>query len=180
MRPVIRPAEAADMAAVAEIYAEAVARGTATFELSPPDVAEMTRRFTALREGGFPWLVATADDSGRCLGYAYAAPYRPRPAYALTLEDSVYVAADARERGVGRALLAALLAAAEAGGFRQMVAVIGDSANAGSVALHGALGFRLVGTLEAVGRKHGRWLDTVLMQRPLGPGATTPPAAEPR
>ncbi|HVV92157.1 MAG TPA: GNAT family N-acetyltransferase [Hyphomicrobiales bacterium] len=174
----IRPAAAADLAAIAAIYGEAVATGTASFELVPPGRAEMTRRFETLRAGGFPYLVA-ADEAGRVLGYAYAGPYRPRAAYGLTVEDAVYVAADARRLGVGRALLAALVEAATAAGFRQMIAVIGDSANAGSVGVHAAAGFRMVGTFEAVGRKHGRWLDTVLMQRSLGDGDTAPPEREP-
>jgi phosphinothricin acetyltransferase len=174
----IRPATEADLAAITAIYGEAVETGTASFELTPPSRAEMTRRFETLRAGGFPYLVATGD-AGRVLGYAYAGPYRARAAYRLTVEDAVYVAAGARRQGIGRALLAALVEAAAAAGFRQMIAVIGDSANAGSVGSHAAAGFRLVGTLAAVGRKHGRWLDTVLMQRSLGPGAATPPEQEP-
>jgi phosphinothricin acetyltransferase len=174
----VRPAAAADLAAITAIYAEAVATGTASFELTPPSLAEMRRRFAALNAGGFPYLVAV-DGGGRLLGYAYASSHRPRAAYGLTVEDAVYVAADARRRGVGRALLAALIEAAEATGFRQMVAVIGDSDNAGSIGVHEAAGFRLVGTLEGVGRKHGRWLDTVLMQRTLGAGTAIPPPQEP-
>jgi phosphinothricin acetyltransferase len=174
----IRAAREDDLSTITAIYREEVLHGTATFELAPPDRAEMARRRAALAAGGFPFLIAEGE-GGRCLGYAYAAPYRPRPAYDLAVEDSVYVAAEARRRGVGRALLAALVAAATAAGFRQMIAVIGDSANTGSIALHGALGFRMVGTLMAVGRKHGRWVDTVLMQRELGAGDATPPAREP-
>jgi phosphinothricin acetyltransferase len=128
---------------------------------------------------GFPISVAIESAGGACLGYAYAAPYRLRAAYAPTVEDSVYVAPAVQRRGVGRRLLGALIAEAAAADFRQMIAVIGDTANAGSVALHRALGFRLVGTLKSVGRKHGRWLDTVLMQRPLGPGDTAAPGREP-
>jgi phosphinothricin acetyltransferase len=174
----VRPAAAADLAAITAIYAEAVATGTASFEIVPPTLAEMTRRFDAVTAAGFPFLAGTAED-GRVLGYAYASSHRPRAAYGLTVEDAVYVAADARRRGVGRALLAALIEAAEATGFRQMVAVIGDSDNAGSIGVHEAAGFRRVGTLEGVGRKHGRWLDTVLMQRTLGAGVATPPPQEP-
>jgi L-amino acid N-acyltransferase YncA len=170
---VIRPAAAADVGAIAVIYAHAVRFGTASFELEPPDAAEMARRQRTIVEAGYPYLVAHAD--GAVLGYAYAGPYRARPAYRWSVENSVYVAADAQRRGVGRALLDALIAEAERRGFRQMIAVIGDSAQVASIALHRAAGFRLVGTLEAVGFKHGRWLDTVLMQRPLGPGASTEP-----
>ena len=170
----IRPAAAADVAAIAGIYAHAVRFGTASFELEPPDEAEMARRHRAIVEAGYPYLVAQAD--GAVLGYAYAGPYRARPAYRWSVENSVYVAAEALRRGIGRALLDALIAEAERRDFRQMIAVIGDSAQTPSIALHRAAGFRLIGTLEAVGFKHGRWLDTVLMQRPLGPGATADPA----
>jgi L-amino acid N-acyltransferase YncA len=169
----IRPAAAADVAAIARIYAHAVRFGTASFELEPPDETEMARRQRAIVEAGYPYLVAQAD--GAVLGYAYVGPYRARPAYRWSVENSVYVAAEALRRGVGRALLDALVAEAERRGFRQMIAVIGDSAQTASIALHRAAGFRLIGTLEAVGFKHGRWLDTVLMQRPLGSGATTEP-----
>jgi len=169
----IRPAAAADVAAIAGIYAHAVRCGTASFELEPPDEAEMARRWRAIVEAGYPYLVAQAD--GAVLGYAYAGPYRARPAYRWSVENSVYVAAEALRRGIGRALLDALIAEAERRGFRQMIAVIGDSAQTPSIALHRAAGFRLIGTLEAVGFKHGRWLDTVLMQRALGPGASAGP-----
>jgi phosphinothricin acetyltransferase len=156
------------MAAITGIYAEAVRHGTASFEIDPPDSDEMLRRCRALASGGFPYLVA--EGAGAVVGFAYAGPYRMRPAYRWTVEDSVYVAAPAQRRGVGRALLAALIAESEVKGFRQMIAVIGDSAQAPSMALHRAAGFRSVGTLESVGFKFGRWLDSVLMQRPLGPG----------
>jgi L-amino acid N-acyltransferase YncA len=169
----IRPAAADDVAAIARIYAHAVRFGTASFELDPPDETEMAQRQRAILEAGYPYLVAQAD--GAVLGYAYAGPYRARPAYRWSVENSVYVAAEAMRRGIGGALLDALIAEAERRGFRQMIAVIGDSAQTPSIALHRAAGFRLIGTLEAVGFKHGRWLDTVLMQRPLGPGATTQP-----
>lgn len=164
----IRPATPADVAAVTRIYAHAVEHGTATFELSPPDEAEMDRRMTVLREGGFPYLVA--DLGGIVVGYAYAGPYRPRPAYRYTVEDSVYIDPAMHRRGVGRVLLDRLLAEAEQGGFRQMIAVIGDSAQVGSIELHRAAGFKTVGTLENVGYKFERWLDTVVMQRPIGAG----------
>jgi phosphinothricin acetyltransferase len=165
---VIRPATPSDIPAVTAIYAHAVLHGTASFEIDPPGLAEMERRYGTLVDGGFPYLAAEAG--GSLLGYAYAGPYRPRPAYRFTLEDSVYVAPDAQRRGTGRLLLAALVEAATLRGFRQMVAVIGDTAQTPSIALHAALGFRMVGTLVSVGFKHGRWLDTVLMQRALGPG----------
>jgi L-amino acid N-acyltransferase YncA len=170
----IRPAGSADIAAITRIYAEAVTHGTASFELEPPAEAEMTRRMFALIDNGFPYLAA--ESGGRLAGYAYAGPYRARPAYRLTVEDSVYVAPDTQRRGVGRALLAALIEASEACGHRQMIAVIGDSTlQAASIGLHEALGFRHVGILQDVGFKHGRWLDSVLMQRALGKGGTTAP-----
>ncbi|MCT8972300.1 GNAT family N-acetyltransferase [Microbaculum marinisediminis] len=169
----IRPATPDDSAAIAAIYADAVQSGTASFELTPPDATAMGQRLAALLDGGFPYLVA--QSGGTIVGYAYAGAYRPRPAYRFTVEDSVYVARPAHGRGVGRALLAALIAEAEACGFRQMIAVIGDEASAGSIALHKAMGFDLVGTFKAVGWKFGRWRATVLMQRALGPGDTEPP-----
>ncbi len=170
----LRPARPSDLPAITAIYAEAVEQGTASFEMEPPDLEEMRRRHAALVAGGHPYLVAVSEE-GDVLGYAYAGPYRPRPAYRWTVEDSIYLAASARGLGLGRALLSAVIAAATAAGFRQMVAVIGDSGNAASIALHRAAGFHPVGTLQAVGWKHGRWLDSVLMQRPLGTGAEAPP-----
>jgi L-amino acid N-acyltransferase YncA len=169
----VRPAQPRDLAVITAIYDEAVRHGTASFELDPPDQAEMTRRYESLRAGGYPYLVAELDRA--IVGYAYAGPYRARPAYRWSAEDSVYVAPQAHRRGIGRALLARLLAETEAAGFRQMLAVIGDSANTGSIELHRDAGFRLVGTFENVGFKFGRWLDTVLMQRQLGRGATIGP-----
>src|SRR5712671_5982967 len=169
----IRPATPADIPAITRIYAHAVRHGTASFELEPPDEAEMTRRQRALIEGGYPYLVAEID--GIVAGYAYAGPYRARPAYRWSVEDSIYVAPRLHRRGVGAALLGRLIADAEQSGFRQMIAVIGDSSQAPSIALHRAAGFRTVGTIENVGFKFGRWLDSVLMQRALGPGATKPP-----
>jgi L-amino acid N-acyltransferase YncA len=169
----IRPAEDADIGAITRIYAHAVRFGTASFELEPPDETEMARRRQVIVEAGYPYLVAQAD--GAVLGYAYAGAYRARPGYRFSVENSIYVAPEAQRRGIGRALLDGLIAEVERRGFRQMIAVIGDSAQVASIALHRAAGFRLIGTLEAVGFKHGRWLDTVLMQRPLGPGATAPP-----
>lgn len=169
----IRPASAGDMAAVTAIYAHAVQIGTATFEIEPPDEAEMMRRFREVTEGGCPYLVA--ERGGAILGFAYAGLYRTRAAYRFTLEDSIYVAPEFLRRGIGRALIMRLLDAAAAAGFRQMVAVIGDSTQFASIALHRAAGFHPVGTFTAVGYKFGRWLDTVLMQRALGAGADTPP-----
>ena len=168
----IRPAASGDLAAITAIYEEAVRYGTASFEIEPPDEREMTRRFEALRAGAYPYLVAEQD--GAILGYAYAGPYRARPAYHWSVEDSIYIAPPAQRRGIGRLLLDRLIGEAEAGGFRQMIAVIGDSANAGSIELHRIAGFRMVGTFDNVGFKFGRWLDSVLMQRPLGKGATEP------
>lgn len=170
----VRSAERGDIAAIAEIYADAVLNGTATFELVPPAAPEMERRFERLRAGGFPWLVA--EVAGGIAGYAYAGPYRDRPAYRWTVEDSIYLAPPWRGQGVGRLLLDALVAEAAARGFRQMVAVIGDEASTGSIALHGAAGFARVGVMPAVGWKHGGWRATVIMQRALGPGdAGAPP-----
>jgi L-amino acid N-acyltransferase YncA len=168
MTPGIRPSRPGDLAALCAIYAHHVRHGLATFEEAPPDVAELGRRRAELLARGLPHLVAELD--GVVVGYAYAGPYRPRPAYRHTVEDSVYIAPGHLGRGAGRALLAQLIAACAAAGYRQMVAVIGDSANAPSIGLHAALGFRQVGVLRSVGFKLGRWVDTVLMQRPLGPG----------
>jgi len=174
MTVAIRPVKSSDIAAITRIYAHAVEFGTTSFELAPPDEAEMTRRMNDLVGKDFPYLAAEMD--GAFAGYAYAGLYRPRPAYRFTLEDSVYVAPDMHRRGVGRALLSALIEAAEARGFRQMIAVIGDSPNqAGSIGLHKAIGFHHAGILENVGFKLGGWRDTLLMQRALGPGATTDP-----
>jgi L-amino acid N-acyltransferase YncA len=170
---VIRPPEPRDLAAVTRIYDHAVRHGTASFEIEPPNEGEMARRYEALRTGGYPYLVAELD--GRIVGFAYAGPYRARPAYRWSVEDSIYIASGSERRGIGRALLQQLIADAESGGFRQMIAVIGDSANVASIELHRAAGFRLVGTFDNVGFKFGRWLDSVLMQRPLGSGATAPP-----
>ena len=170
----IRPVRPADIAAITRIYVHAVQHGTASFELDPPDANEMARRLDALNVGGFPYLVAEVENE--ILGYAYAGPYRARPAYRFTVEDSVYIAPDAQRQGLGRALLDRLIVESEERGYRQMIAVIGDSAQHASIALHAALGFRMIGTFEAVGWKFGRWLDTVLMQRPLGQGAASEPS----
>ena len=170
----IRPATEADLPFVTDIYEHAVRFGTATFELIPPDLAEMTRRFRALAEGGFPYFVATLD--GRVVGYAYAGAYRPRPAYRFTVENSVYLQPAIHRRGIGMQLLLRLIIESEARGYRQMIAVIGDSANAGSIGVHTRCGFEMIGTHPNVGFKFGRWLDTVMMQRALGDGGTTLPA----
>jgi phosphinothricin acetyltransferase len=170
----IRPAAEADLPAITAIYDHAVRTGTATFELIPPDLAEMTRRFGALRDGGFPYLAAELD--GAVVGYAYAGPYRPRPAYRFTVENSIYLAPASHRRGIGIQLLQRLIAECEARGYRQMIAVIGDSANAGSIGVHTRAGFQMIGTHPSVGLKFGRWLDTVMMQLALGEGDTTIPS----
>jgi L-amino acid N-acyltransferase YncA len=171
----VRDSAEDDVEVIRTIYAHHVLHGLASFEETPPPLAEMAARRAAVRDLGLPHLVAEAE--GRILGYSYASAYRPRPAYRFTVEDSVYVAAGAAGRGIGTALLAALIARCEAGCWRQMMAVIGDSGNAASIALHRRLGFRVAGSLTSVGFKFGRWVDSVLMQRPLGPGDTSPPRA---
>lgn len=170
----MREAAPRDVSRIAAIYAHHVLHGLASFETEPPDEAEIARRLGEVRARGLPYLVAEAD--GRVVGYAYAAPYRTRPAYRYTVEDSVYVDRQSAGRGIGRRLLERLVADATACGCRQMIAVIGDSANRASIALHEACGFARVGLLPAVGFKLGRWVDSVLMQRALGPGDRTPPA----
>jgi len=168
----IRPTTPADIPAITAIYAHAVLTGTATFELEPPTEAEMLRRYDKLRGGGFPYIVAEID--GAVAGYAYAGPFRERPAYRYTVEDSIYIAPDMQKRGVGKALMAELIKLSEQAGFRQMLAVIGDSAQAGSIALHTSCGFQPAGVFKSVGYKFGRWLDTVQMQLPLGKGDSEP------
>ncbi len=171
--PQLRDARESDLIAIHAIYAHHVLHGTASFELDPPDVDEIARRYADVRRNGFPYLVAEAD--GVVLGYAYANFYRPRPAYRFTLEDSIYIAPSAMGRGVGRALLPALADSCEAIGCRQLLAVIGDSANVASIGLHAACGFRFSGVIRSSGWKFGRWLDTVLMQRALGDGDRSAP-----
>jgi L-amino acid N-acyltransferase YncA len=171
--PEIRPATEADLPAITKIYEHAVLHGTATFELTPPDLAEITRRFRALIDGGFPYFVGVLD--GRVGGYAYAGPYRPRPAYRFTVENSIYLDPAIHRRGVGLVLLRRLIEECETRGYRQMIAVIGDSANAGSIGVHTRCGFEMIGTHPDVGLKFGRWLDTVMMQLPLGEAAKTVP-----
>lgn len=168
----IRPCEEGDIAAITEIYRDAVLYGSASFEIEPPSADTMTERRASLLAGGFPYIVAEAD--GVVMGYAYAGPHRARPAYGATVEDSIYVDPNSKGLGIGKALLLALIEEATARGFRQMVAVVGDSENTASVGVHRAAGFDMVGTLKSVGWKHGRWLDIVLMQRPLGEANTTP------
>jgi phosphinothricin acetyltransferase len=170
---VLRDAQPDDIPAITSIYAHAVVHGTATFELEPPDATEMARRYRALVDASFPYLVAEID--GRVVGYAYAGQYRPRIGYRWTVEDSIYIASDLHRRGVGRALLTRLIGEAETRGFRQMIAVIGDATQTASIALHEALGFRHIGMLHAVAFKHEGWRDSILMQRALGAGATTTP-----
>lgn len=168
----VREADDKDFDAIQAIYAYAVLHGLATFEEVPPTVDELLRRRADILKLGLPYL--TAEIAGRVVGYSYAGSFRTRTAYRYTVEDTVYVAQEMHGRGVGRALLRALIARCETGPWRQMIAVIGDSGNAASIALHRGLGFRHAGTLEATGFKFGRWIDTVLMLRALGPGSTTP------
>jgi len=169
----IRDVADGDMPAIQEIYAHHVLHGLASWEETPPDVAEMTRRRDAIIKDGFPYHVAVLD--GTVVGYTYASKYRPRPAYRNTVENSVYVAEEARGGGGGAKLLDDLIAECTARGFRRMVAIIGDSANAPSIRLHEKAGFEMVGIIPACGYKADQWLDQVIMQRALGPGDTTPP-----
>lgn len=169
----IRPSSLADLPAITAIYTWNVENGTGTFELDAPDVAEMTRRRDDVLAKGLPWLVA--ERGGTVLGYAYANHFRPRRAYRFCLEDSIYLANEARGQGVGRMLLAELLARCEAAGARQMLAVIGDSANAGSIGVHRALGFEHVGVMKSAGWKFDGWRDVVIMQKALGSGDVDAP-----
>jgi phosphinothricin acetyltransferase len=170
---IIRPASAGDSDALASIYGWHAVNGTGTFEEAAPSPAEMETRRAAVTAHCLPYLVAA--DRDRILGFAYAAPFRPRSAYRFTVEDSVYVAPEQQGRGVGKALLSEVLRACAELGMRQVVAVIGDSANAASIALHGAVGFTPAGTGRSLGFKHGRWLDVVWMQKALNGGAAEPP-----
>jgi L-amino acid N-acyltransferase YncA len=170
----IRPSTQADLPAIARIYGHAVQHGTGTFELDVPDEATMAQRRADVLDKGLPWLVA--ERQGQVLGYAYANHFRPRRAYRFCLEDSIYLDEAARGQGVGRLLLAELLAQCEARGARQMLAVIGDSANAGSIGVHRACGFEDAGLFKAAGWKLGRWLDVVLMQKSLGEGDRSAPS----
>jgi len=169
----IRDATPDDIAGIQAVYAHHVLQGLGTFETTPPGVEEMQRRHAQVTADGFPYLVA--EDAGRILGFAYANHFRTRTAYRNTVEDSIYVAADAMGRGVGTGLLSALVERCAALGLRQMLAVIGDSGNAGSIGVHRRCGFEHTGVLKAVGRKFDRWVDVVIMQRALGPGSDSPP-----
>lgn len=173
----LRPSRIDDLGAIAALYAWHAEHGTGTFELEGPDLPEMTRRRDDVLAKGLPWLVAERD--GELLGYAYANHFRPRRAYRFALEDSVYVAPSAQRQGVGRLLLAELIARCEAAGGRQMFAVIGDNANAASIGVHRALGFTDVGVMRAAGWKFNRWLDVVILQRSLGLGEAAPPVEAP-
>ncbi|HZS84730.1 MAG TPA: GNAT family N-acetyltransferase [Stellaceae bacterium] len=174
MGRIIRDSAEEDLPAIEVIYAHHVRHGFASFEEVPPSLAELRRRRGEVLQRGLPHLVAV--EAGAVIGFSYASTYRPRPAYRYTVENSVYVADGLGRRGIGRLLLATLIERCAAGPWRQMVAVIGDSGNLASIRLHERLGFGVVGTLRAVGFKHGRWVDSVLMQRALGPGETEPPA----
>ena len=174
----IEPATTADAAAIAAIYAHHVLHGTASFETEPPSAAEMAARLAKALDSGGVWLVARGAVDGELLGYAYAGLFRERPAYRYACENSVYIRHDRRGEGVGRALLALLIVAAERAGFRQMIGVIADAQPA-SVRLHAACGFKEAGRMRSVGRKHGEWHDTYYMQRSLGAGDSTPPEIEP-
>ena len=165
---VVRDATVADVSAIAEIYGYHVRYGFASFEEVPPDLAEMERRHQEVLRRGLPYLVGERD--GQVLGFAYASPFRPRSAYRYTVEDSVYVAPWGQNKGIGRRLLGEVIQRAEAAGKRQMLAIIGDSGNTASIGLHEAMGFRRVGVFQSIGFKFGRWVDTVMMQRALGPG----------
>lgn len=169
----LRPATPADIPVITAIYGPNVRDGIASFEYDPPDAAEMAKRQAAILDAGYPYLVAEID--GAVAGYAYASAYRSRPGYRFACENSVYVAPSAQGKGVGRALLARLVDDCTALGYRQMIAVIGNLGNHGSIALHRAAGFTVVGVLPSIGWKLGRWVDCVLMQRPLGEGDRTPP-----
>ena len=170
---IVRPASAADLAAIQSIYAHHVLHGLASFEEEPPPLQEIRRRYDDVIARGLPYVAA--EDAGEVLGYGYCTLYRTRSAYLYALEDSVYVREGQHRKGIGRAILAELIARCEQLGYRQMVAVIGDSAQAASIGLHASLGFLRAGTLRSVGFKFGRWVDTVLMQKPLGGGDGTPP-----
>jgi L-amino acid N-acyltransferase YncA len=174
-RVVIRPAREADLDAITEIYAHAVLNGTASYEYDAPSRAEMGARFAILQAGGFPYFAAEAEN-GAIAGYAYAGPFRTRPAYRFSVEDSIYLAPDSQGKGIGRLLLEQLVAESERRGYRQMIAVIGDGAvNTPSVRLHAAMSFSHCGVIEGSGFKFGRWCDTVLMQRALNGGASSLP-----
>lgn len=170
----LRPAAAGDFDRIAAIYGHHVRHGFGSFEEEPPDAAELVERHRTIVARGLPYLVAVRG--GHILGYSYAGPYRPRSAYRYTVEDSVYLAPEAARQGIGQRLLGTVIENCTALGYRQMVAVIGDSANAASIGLHRTLGFRMIGAIEGCGFKLGRWVDSVIMQRALGPGAGSLPS----
>ena len=172
----IRASHDGDVAAITAIYRHHVLHGTGTFEIDPPTETEMASRRADVLGRGLPYLVAEDAGSGGVLGFAYCNWFKPRPAYRYSAEDSIYVAADCPRRGIGQQLLSALCTQAEAAGVRQMLAVIGDSDNAGSIGVHTRCGFEPVGVLKSCGWKMGRWLDVVMMQKALGAGAQTPPS----
>jgi phosphinothricin acetyltransferase len=169
----IRASQPEDLGAITGIYAHHVLHGTGTFEIDPPSLADMTQRRADVLAKGLPHLVA--EDQGEVIGFAYCNWFKPRPAYRFSAEDSIYLAPQAHRRGIGRALLEELARQAEAAGVRKLIAVIGDSANAGSVGVHGATGFTQVGILRSCGWKFDRWLDVVMMEKPLGAGDTSAP-----
>ncbi|MGS5088217.1 N-acetyltransferase family protein [Hydrogenophaga sp. A37] len=171
--PLIRPSREDDLDAITHIYGHHVLHGTGTFETTPPSVADMAVRRADVLGKGLPWLVI--EEGGQVLGFAYGNWFKPRPAYRFSVEDSIYLAPDTAGKGLGRALLAELMAQLERSGVRKVMAVIGDSANAGSIGVHRALGFEQVGVVPSCGWKFGRWLDIVIMQRSLGAGDSTPP-----
>ncbi|MGB1876755.1 MAG: GNAT family N-acetyltransferase [Rhodospirillaceae bacterium] len=170
---VVRDATDVDMADIASIYAHYVESSAATFEVEPPTPEDIKRRFDELTGNGMPYIVAKTGE--QIVGFAYAGPYRSRWGYRYTVEDSVYVSKNHLGKGIGKALLKTLIDQATSRGYRQMISVIGDSANASSIALHSQLGFKVIGALPSTGRKFDRWIDSVLMQRPLGDGNTTAP-----
>jgi phosphinothricin acetyltransferase len=171
---IVRDSRDADLPAIAAIYGHHVSHGFGSFEEVPPDVTELANRRREILAKGLPYLVA--EGNGAVLGYAYASSYRTRSAYRFTVEDSIYVSPEAARRGIGRTLLSALIERCTALGYRQMIAVIGDIGNNGSIGLHQSLGFARAALLPTIGFKRGRWIDCVMMQRPLGPGGGTPPA----
>jgi len=170
----IRNAEADDFEDIARIYGDEVLHGFATFETEQPSAEVLSERWQSLASKGFPYLVATNDNT--VVGYTYAGPYRTRISYRYSIESSIYVAKDVRGQGIGKQLMVALLDRCEQGPWRQMIAIVGDSRNKGSIALHESLGFRVLGTIEAVGFKHNQWVDTVFTQRALGEGSASKPA----
>ncbi len=174
--PNIRPSTVTDIPAITAIYRHHVLHGTGTFEVEPPSEQDMLARRADVLARGLPYLVAEGED-GQILGFTYANWFKPRPAYRFSAEDSIYIADSARGQGLGRKLLDALSRQAEAAGVRKLLAVIGDSANAGSIGVHRAAGFTEIGVMRSVGWKFDRWLDIVLMEKSLGDGDTTPPVA---